>query len=144
MAGNVNNLIHPMEDLTPEERRAAAQRAGQASARARQNRKLWRESVEQIVSGVLTEDAAEVIRQKFNIDSDVELTHQDAIISALTDKAKKGDKEAAQFLRDTVGQNPQLMVKVGNLDDKPFKTLDLSSLSDEDLRKLAERENPNE
>lgn len=135
-----NTPIQNFQNLSPEERKAAASRGGRASGAARHQKKLWRESVELIVSGVVTEQAADQIRKKFNIDPSVPLTHQDEIIAAITDKAKRGDKDAAQFLRDTAGQNPQTMVKIGNLDDKPFETLDLSSLTDEQLHKLASRE----
>ena len=136
------NLTNYMNSITPEQRQENAKKAGQASAKARQAKKLWRESVELITSGVLTETAAEQVRQKFNIDPDVPLTHQDEISAAVTEKAKRGDKEAAQFLRDTVGQNPQVMLKVGNLEDKPFQTIDLGSLTDEQLRALADKEQP--
>lgn len=136
------NLENYMNSISEEERKANAKKAGEASGEARRKKKLWKESVELITSGILTEEAAEQVRQKFNIEEDVELTHQDQIIAAVAEKAKKGDKEAAQFLRDTVGQNPTTMVKLGNLDDKPFKSIDLGSLSDEQLRQLAEREAP--
>ena len=136
------NLTNYMNSITPEQRQENAKKAGQASAKARQAKKLWRESVELITSGVLTETAAEQVRQKFNIDPDVPLTHQDEIIAAVTEKAKRGDNEAAKFLRDTVGQNPQIMLKVGNLEDKPFQTIDLGSLTDEQLRALADKEQP--
>ena len=141
MAGNIQKYI---DSQTPEERKASAHKAAQASVEARRKKKLWKESVELITSGILTEEAAEQVRQKFNIDKGVELTHQDQIIAAVAEKAGRGDKDAAQFLRDTVGQNPQVMVKLGNLEDKPFKTIDLGSLSDEQLRQLAEREAPDE
>lgn len=140
MPGGKGKINEYNETLSPEQRKAAAKRASDASAKKRREEKLWKDSVAMIVSGVITDETAEVIRKKFNLEEDVNVTHQDAIISALTDKAKKGDKDAAQFLRDTVGQNPQTMIKLGNMDDKPFQTLDLGSLSDEELRRLALRE----
>lgn len=140
MPGGKGKINEYNETLSPEQRKAAAKRASDASARKRREEKLWKDSVAMIVSGVITDETAEVIRKKFNLEEDVNVTHQDAIISALTEKAKKGDKDAAQFLRDTVGQNPQTMIKLGNMEDKPFQTLDLGSLSDEELRRLALRE----
>lgn len=92
-----SKLIQDVKAMTPEERRTAASRAGRASGAARHQKKLWRESVELIVSGVVTEAAADQIRKRFNIDPSVALTHQDEIIAAITDKAKRGDKDAAQF-----------------------------------------------
>lgn len=136
------NLENYMNSISEEERKANARKAGEASGEARRKKKLWKESVELITSGILTEDVAAQVRERFGIGDDVELTHQDQIIAALAEKAQKGDKDSAQFLRDTVGQNPTTMVKLGNLEDKPFKTLDLSGLSDEELKRLAERELP--
>ena len=136
------NLENYMNSISEEERKANARKAGEASGEARRKKKLWKESVELITSGILTEEVAAQVREKFGIEADVELTHQDQIIAALTEKAQKGDRDSAQFLRDTVGQNPTTMIKLGNLEDKPFKTLDLSGLSDEELKRLAEREQP--
>ena len=136
------NLENYMNSISEEERKANARKAGEASGEARRKKKLWKESVELITSGILTEEVAAQVREKFGIEADVELTHQDQIIAALAEKAQKGDKDSAQFLRDTVGQNPTTMIKLGNLEDKPFKTLDLSGLSDEELKRLAEREQP--
>lgn len=139
MSGNIQKYV---DSLTPEERKASAHRAAAASVEARRKKKLWKESVELITSGILTEEVAAQVRERFGIGDDVELTHQDQIIAALTEKAQKGDRDSAQFLRDTVGQNPTTMIKLGNLEDKPFKMLDLSGLSDEELKRLAEREQP--
>ena len=51
------------------------------------------------------------------------------------------DTEAAKFVRDTAGYKPTDAMQIGNLDDKPFMELDLSKLSNEELRKMiAERE----
>ena len=92
--------------------------------------------------GTLTKEDEQEIRRRFGLSDDVELSQQDKVVAAVSKKAQAGDKDAAQFLRDTAGQSPAQLVKLGNLDDKPFATLDLGSLSDEDLRRLAERENP--
>lgn len=139
-----NPLLEYNDRLTPEERREAAQRAGRASAQKRSQKKLWRESVENLMAGTLTEDDAGRIRQKFGLDADIDLSQQDKVVAAVATKAQAGDKDAAQFLRDTAGQSPAQLVKLGNLDDKPFQTLDLGSLSDDDLRRLADRENPDD
>lgn len=127
---------------TPEERRASAMKAAAASAEVRKQRRLWKDSVEMIMAGKLDEERAAAVVDRFSLDCKPEdLTQQDQVIAALADKAQRGDRDAAAFLRDTAGQAPAQMVKVGNLDG-PFEKIDLASLSDEDLRKLAERENP--
>lgn len=45
---------------------------------------------------------------------------------AVTDKAKTGDVEAARYVRDTIGEKPREGLELGNLDDKPLETVDLS------------------
>ena len=139
-----NPLLEYQAKLTPEQRRESARKAGAESARVRTQKKLWRESVENLMAGKLTEDEETQIRRRFGLPDDVDLSQQDAVVAAVSQRAKSGDKDSAQFLRDTAGQSPAQLLKVGNLDDKPFATLDLGSLSDEDLRRLAERENPDD
>ena len=95
------------------------------------------------MAGVVTEQDAVLLKEQFGLDEPAEkLNQQDLVVAAITRKAKAGDKDCAAFLRDTAGQSPAQLVKVGNLDDKPFEMLDLSALSDDELRRLAERERP--
>lgn len=51
------------------------------------------------------------------------------------------DTEAAKYVRDTAGYKPTENLNLGNADDKPFASLDLSKLSnDELLAMIAKRE----
>ena len=51
------------------------------------------------------------------------------------------DTEAAKYVRDTAGYKPTETMQVGNLDDTPFEMLDLSKLSNAELRAMiAKRE----
>ena len=140
----MGNIEKHNQALSPEERKASAQRAAAASVASRRRNRTWRESVEMLMAGTLDEEHAAEIKRRYNLPEDVgTLTHQDQVIHAMSRKAEAGDKDAAQFLRDTAGQAPAQMVKLGNLDG-PFESIDLGSLSDEDLRRLAEREKPAE
>lgn len=140
----MGNIEKHNQALSPEERKASAQRAAAASVASRRRNRTWRESVEMLMAGTLDEEHAAEIKRRYSLPEDVgALTHQDQVIHAMSKKAEAGDKDAAQFLRDTAGQAPAQMVKVGNLDG-PFESIDLGSLSDEDLRRLAEREKPAE
>lgn len=47
-----------------------------------------------------------------------------------------GDTEAAKFVRDSAGFKPTEQLQVGNLDDKPFESVDLSKLSNDQLREM--------
>lgn len=130
---------------TPEERRAAAKAAGEASAAKRRKLKSWKDSVNNLMAGTISEADAANIREQFGLPEDsAELMQQDLVIAAITRKAQAGDRDCAAFLRDTAGQSPAQMIRVGNMDDRPFEMLDLSSLSDDELRRLAERERPDD
>lgn len=136
------NIVKYMASQTQETRTANARKAGIASAKKRAAQKSWKASVEMLMAGTLSHKDAENIKLHFGLPDDVEdLTHQDMVLSAIARKAEAGDKDCAAFLRDTAGQSPAQMIKVGNLDG-PFEALDLAALSDEQLRMLAERERP--
>jgi len=63
--------------------------------------------------------------------------YQSAVFWSQLKKAIYGmDTEAAKFVRDTAGFKPTDALQIGNLDDQPFETLDLSKLSNEELRSL--------
>ena len=49
------------------------------------------------------------------------------------------DTEAAKYVRDTAGYKPREGLDIGNLDDKPFASLDLSKLSNEELLAMIAR-----
>lgn len=66
------------------------------------------------------------------------MTEAAAILFAQVQKARLGDTEAARFLRDTSGQKPVDNVAIGNMDDKPFASMDLSKLSADQLAELVE------
>ncbi len=46
------------------------------------------------------------------------------------------DTEAAKYVRDTAGYKPTETLNLGNADDQPFETLDLSKLSTEELHQM--------
>ena len=51
------------------------------------------------------------------------------------------DTEAAKFVRDTAGYKPTENLNLGNADDKPFASIDLSKLSNDELMAMiAKRE----
>lgn len=140
--GNIKKYV---DAQSPEERKAAAKRASDASAAKRRKLKSWKESVNNLMAGTISEHDAANLKEQFGLpDAAEDLRQQDLVVAAITRKAKAGDKDCAAFLRDTAGQSPAQMIKVGNLDDKPFEMLDLSALSDDELRRLAERERPND
>ena len=121
-------------DRTPEQYRANGLKAGKASGESRRRRKTFRESLLTILS--MDVDNPELYAKLAELGLDP--TMQTAIDLAQAGKAARGDTDAARFIRDTVGEKPSDQVEIGGLADRPIATLDLSKLSDEDLRKLAQ------
>lgn len=96
---NVENLIKP-EDLTPEERRENASKAGKASVASRRARKTLREELLALLS-----------------DGDI----QERLSLALIDEALNGNKagsvtKAFEVIRDTVGEKPTEKIMIADVD----------------------------
>lgn len=82
--GNPQNLVK-MSELTAEERRKSASRAGKASVESRRRKKTLREELLAILS-----------------DGDI----QNRVSLALVQQALLGNVKAFETLRDTIGQKP--------------------------------------
>lgn len=94
---NTQNLIKN-EDLTPEQRRANASKAGKASAEARKKRKTLKE---------------ELLALLANGDT------QNRMSLAIIEKAMNGDTKAFEVIRDTIGEKPKDSVELEQ--NKPFE-----------------------
>lgn len=94
---NEQNLIKN-EDLTPEQRRKNASKAGKASAEARRKRKTLREELLALLEQGDT---------------------QNKMSLAMIEKALKGDTKAFEVIRDTIGEKPKDKLEVEQ--DKPFE-----------------------
>ena len=129
-----SNLIGP-GDRTPDERRASAVKAGRASGESRRRRKTFRESLLMILAMEPDDPTLADALRALGLDP----TNQTAIDLAQVKQARKGDTDAARFIRDTVGEKPRDEIELGNLEGRPFESLDLSSLTNDQLRALAAR-----
>jgi hypothetical protein len=108
---NEQNLIKP-SDLTPNERRENASKAGKASGEARRARKTLKEELLLLLS-----------------DGDI----QNRLSLALIDEALNGNKagsvtKAFEVIRDTIGEKPVDKVENKNVDI----VIDLGDLEDAD------------
>lgn len=128
------NLIGP-GDRTPDERRESAVNAGKASGVSRRRRKTFAEGLKELLSMDIDDPKVKEALQTLGLAG----TFQDAINLAQIRQSVKGDTESARFVRDTVGEKPREGLEIGNLDDRPLETVDLSKLSDAQLRELAAR-----
>jgi len=126
------NLISK-DDRTPDERREQTRKAGIASGESRRKRKTFRESLLTILSMPVDDPETYEALKKLGLDG----TFQSAIDLAQIRLAQKGDTDASRFVRDTVGEKPREGLEIGNLADRPFETVDLTQLTDDQLRELA-------
>ena len=131
---NMQNLVLNSE-RTPEELHEITSKGGIASGVARRRYKSMRECAKACLQmQLLDEDAIKGELAKRGL----ETTGGQAVVLAQLIKANMGDTDAAKFVRDTAGEKPREGIEIGNLDGKPLESIDLSALTDEQLKALAE------
>lgn len=133
---NEQNL-RPYGTIPEEEHKALSSKGGKASGEARRKAKNMREAAQVLLSAALT-DSPET--QKALEILGLEADQQGALLLAALQKGKAGDIEAARFVRDTSGQAPSQMVELGGIDGKPIQQVDLSSLTNEQLQELLQKQ----
>lgn len=123
--------------MTPEQRHAARVKGGQASAARYRRMKHMQEIARAVLAMRLRgeDEIREALREGGFKDEDI--NYAAGVIMSQTFKSLGGDTRAAEFIRDTAGYKPTDGLLVGNLEDKPFETLNLSSLTDAQLQALA-------
>ena len=128
----------------PIEEQRAIQKAGTEASRVkRRKNKTFRESIKAILAATVDDPETQAQLRTMGLDD----TMLDAINLAQAVQAARGNTDAARFCRDTAGEKPRDALELGNLDDRPLATIDLSKLSDDELRAMAaarkgEAENP--
>lgn len=133
MAQN-HNIQDWHRGLSQEERTELARKAGKASADARRKYKTFRE----VFGDILTLDTTDDQMRQTLVALGLEPSNSNAIALAQVIKAvRNGDTEAARFVRDSRGEKPTEALQM-SISDKPIKSLDLSTLSDEELEALAD------
>lgn len=134
------NLI-PFNRRSEEEQRAIQSAGGQASGVSRRRRKTQAEIIRQIMDLKLTPEEGADALEALGLDP---TWATDANV-AVMQKARRGDVEAIRYLRDTIGEKPRDGLEIGNLDGQPLSTIDLSTLTDDQLRAMiAARETADE
>ena len=121
---------------TPEQAYEINAAGGRAAAEARRRRKAMREVARAMLDTELR--ANDKLKDELEDRGFQDYTEAAAVLLAQLNRARAGDTEAAKFLRDTSGQRPADQLAIGNLEDRPFETLDLSSLTDAELQHLLE------
>ena len=124
--------LRPFDTRTESEQRAIAVAGGVASGAARRRRKTQAEIIRSIMDLKLTpEEGAEALEAL-----GLEPTWATDANVAVMRKARGGDVESLRYLRDTIGEKPREGLEIGNLDGQPLSTVDLSQLSDDQLRAM--------
>ena len=98
---NESNLIPEAHKLTVEEQSAG----GKASGKARKQKKLIRENIELLLGLPIKSTKTKEQLRQLGID-ETEMNNQMALVIAMYQKALKGDVNAFNTLRDTLGQKP--------------------------------------
>jgi hypothetical protein len=92
-------------ELTSEEATEMGKRGGIASGKARREKKLMREQLEILLNLPIKNTKVKEQLKHLGLEDD-EMTNQMALITAMYQKALKGDVQAFNTLRDTSGQKP--------------------------------------
>lgn len=91
-------------------------KGGVASGASRRRRKAMKQAVNTLLGAGLDTSEGEFLDiikprlQALGIDVD-DATYQDVLLAGIMLKAMKGDVRAAEFIRDTVGENPALAIR---------------------------------
>lgn len=109
-------------NLTTEEAQIIGQKGGKASGEARRRKKEMRERLEILLSMPISSGKGADIEsiKSFGALKGKNITVEDAVLIAITQKALKGDIQAGAFLRDTVGERPTENKKVTVIDTDWF------------------------
>ena len=116
MAGRPENLLK-MDELTPEQRRENASKAGQKSGEVRKQRKTFKEALEWYLGMDFLPDSDKDFELKKRFP---DLTNLDRMNIAMVEAATEDkDVRAAVFVRDTFGEMPTQKMSLDQ--EKPFE-----------------------
>ena len=106
----MNNNLIPQSERTKEEQREIARKGGIASGKARWRKKLIKEQLELLLSLPLKDENAKRKLKQLGINAD-NLDNQMAMIISIWNKALKGDVQAFNSIRDTIGEKPRDVIE---------------------------------
>lgn len=133
--------ITPLNQRSLEDQWKIRSMGGKASQAKQKRRKTQAEIIRQIMDLKLTPEEGADALEALGLDP---TWATDANV-AVMQKARRGDVESLRYLRDTIGEKPREGLEIGNLDGQPLSTIDLSTLTDDQLRAMiAARETADE
>ena len=124
--------LRPFDQRSETEQRMIRSMGGKASQAKQKRRKTQAEIIRQIMDLKLTPEEGADALEALGLDP---TWATDANV-AVMQKARRGDVEAIRYLRDTIGEKPREGLEIGNLDGQPLSTIDLSALTDDQLRAM--------
>ena len=112
--GRKENLLRP-EDLTSEQLRERASKAGKASVVAKRRKKTMREALEMLMYKTELNEQTKQILKAEGVSED-DLNHQMVITRSLIAKAESGDVQAYNAICAMIGEKPaEKMEMAGNV-----------------------------
>lgn len=124
--------ITPLNQRSKEDQWKIRSAGGKASQAKQKRQKTQAEIIRQIMALKLTPEEGADKLEALGLDP---TWATDANV-AVMQKARRGDVESLRYLRDTIGEKPRDGLEIGNLDGQPIATMDLSAMTDEQLRAL--------
>ena len=125
------NLI-PFSQRSEERQREIRSMGGKAAQAKAKRQKTQAEIIRQIMALTLTPEEGADRLEALGLDP---TWATDANV-AVMQKARKGDVESLRYLRDTIGEKPRDGLEVGGIEGQPLATIDLSTMTDEQLRAM--------
>lgn len=108
----------PMSERSKEEVKRIASKGGINSGKTRRKKKTMREAA-QLVLNLKSPDKIKAELKKLGI-KDADAINQTAMLISILNRALKGDVRAAEFMRDTAGENPQTINPIEASEDDPI------------------------
>ena len=136
--GKNGNLV-PNSDLTREERRAKASKAGTASGEARRKKKTMREALELLMYHTKLPETTKKMLKAEGIGND-EMNHQMVITRSLIAKAEAGDVQAYNAICAMIGEKPAEKVEMSGGLEKDIKITLITKSPDDDTFPSSEAE----
>ena len=137
---SLDNLVK-YSDMTPEQKKEFHSKGGKAGTASRRRMKTQAQIIRQVMALEIEPGEAREMLEAAGLDP---TWATDANVAVMR-KARAGDVEALRYCRDTIGEKPRDGLEIGNLDGQPLATVDLRSLSDDQLRAMiAARQEPKE
>lgn len=108
-----DNLI-PFTERTEEEQRRIAVQGGKASGEARRKKKNMKEALQLLLSLDVKSSKVREQLKALGVD-EKDMNNEMALMVSMLNKALKGDKGCAEFIRETSGQGVTSRVQIENI-----------------------------